>query len=90
MEGPTPISRIHAMIHPFYKGGELSLLEDIPVRYDSCSCVVADAVFGTLRQRVSLTEAVGEHGHPTMRRLLDSVFYYPTCSSEVVSFGAGS
>lgn len=90
MEDSTPTSRLHAMIRPFYKEGELNLLEGISVRCDSCSRVVADAVFGTFKQRVSVTEAMGEHGHPTMRRLLDGVFYYPACGSEVAPVGAGS
>jgi hypothetical protein len=55
---------------------------------NSCEQAVDGSVLESLRQIVSLPEAIGGHacecGHPEMRRLPDGVFWCPACGSEVL------
>jgi transcription elongation factor Elf1 len=61
---------------------------------DSCGHNVEGAILKTLEQIVALPDAFGELacecGNPEMRRLPDSVFHCPACSSEVVSLVVGA
>ena len=55
---------------------------------DRCRCAFDKTIVETLKQIVTLPEALGEHsyecGHPGMRRLPDGVFHCPACGSEVL------
>ena len=55
---------------------------------DHCECAFDNAIVETLKQIVTLPEALGKHscecGHPEMRRLPDGVFHCPVCRAEVL------
>ena len=55
---------------------------------DRCRRAFDKTIVETLKQIVTLPEALGEHscecGHPEMRRLPDGVFHCPACGSEVL------
>jgi hypothetical protein len=55
---------------------------------DRCRRAFDKSIVETLKQIVTLPEALGEHscecGHPEMRRLPDGVFHCPACGSEVL------
>ena len=53
-----------------------------------CECAFDNTIVETLKQIVTLPEALGKHscecGHPEMRRLPDGVFHCPACRAEVL------
>ena len=55
---------------------------------DYCKCAFDKTLVETLKQIVTLPQALGKHscecGHPEMRRLPDGVFHCPACRAEVL------
>src|ERR671912_603294 len=78
-----------AIICPSCEAGELpSNDHQNGVRCPVCGYAPSRSVLGTLRQIISLPDALGSHacecGHPEMRRLPDGVSHCPACRSEVL------
>lgn len=59
-------------------------------RCSLCGVAVEDHVLRTLREIVSLPDALGRHacgcGHPEMRLLPDGVYRCPACGDEILPF----
>jgi ribosomal protein L37AE/L43A len=58
------------------------------LKCDHCEYAFDNTIVETLKQIVTLPEALGKHscecGHPEMRRLPDGVFHCPACRAEVL------
>ena len=73
MKGSALASRPHAVTCSFCEAGELFFLGDDSARCTTCGGHLGGALLETLRERVALSDTLGEHacdyGHPEMRRL---------------------
>jgi hypothetical protein len=82
------ISTTHSIVCPRCEIGEVGGLGSVTASCDFCGRAVDRTVLESLRQVVSLPEAIGSHacecGHPEMRQLPDQVFWCPACGSEVL------
>jgi ribosomal protein L37AE/L43A len=81
-------SRPHHVVCPFCESGELVSLGPGSARCKSCGLPLLGSTLETLRDIISLPDALGDHacecGHPEMRELPDGVFHCPACGSEVL------
>ena len=88
MTNQQPTSEAPALTCPACEAGELRPLSQSSARCTTCGCFLNGTALLTLRQIVTLPDALGEHacecGHPEMRRLPDGVFRCPSCGSEVL------
>ena len=90
MKPLAPASGSRSLVCPSCEAGELpSNYHQNGVRCPVCGYVPSRGVLETLRQIISLPDALGSHaceecGHPEMHRLPDGVFHCPACSSEVL------
>src|SRR5918998_362234 len=87
MTNQQPTSEAPAITCPACEDGELRPLSQASSRCTSCGCLLNGTALLTLRQIITLPDAMGDHacecGHPEMRRLPDGVFRCPSCGSEV-------
>jgi uncharacterized Zn finger protein (UPF0148 family) len=80
----------HSIICPICEAGELrSGDHQKRVQCPVCGYGPSRDVLGTLRQIITLPDALGKHaceecGHPEMRCLPDGVSHCPACGSEVL------
>ncbi len=84
----TLTSGSHSLICPICEAGELLSGHD-GIQCPICGYAPSRGVLETLRQIISLPDALGSHaceecGHPEMRRLPDRVSHCPGCGSEVL------
>jgi ribosomal protein L37AE/L43A len=81
-------SRPDHTICPFCESGELVSVGPGSARCKSCGLPLLGSTLETLRDIISLPDALGTHacecGHPEMRELPDGVFHCPACGSEVI------
>ena len=81
-------SRLDHIICPFCESGLLVSRGPGFARCDSCGLPLLGSALETLRDMISLPDALGAHpcecGHPEMRHLPDGVFHCPACGSEVL------
>ena len=89
--GSPTASRADEIVCPGYGCGQLQPPRGFLSRLaecDRCRRAFDKTIVETLKQIVTLPEALGEHscecGHPEMRRLPDGVFHCPACGSEVL------
>jgi hypothetical protein len=79
----------HSFICPICEAGELrSGGHYYGAQCPVCGCAPSRGILETLRQIISLPDALGSHaceecGHPEMRRLPDGVCHCPGCGTEV-------
>ena len=85
-------SNTNSIICPCCGIDELERSADGVVRCTRCDRPISTQVLKTLKQIVSLPDAIGSHacecGHPEMRRLADGVRWCPGCGSEVLPLSA--
>jgi ribosomal protein L37AE/L43A len=90
VKSSTLASGPHSLICSLCEAGELSSGGHHNwVQCPACGYVPSRSVLQTLRQIISLPDALGSHacegcGHPEMRRLPDGVAHCPGCGSEVL------
>ena len=88
MKGSALASRPHAVNCSICEAGELFFLGGNSARSTTCGGHLGGALLKTLRERVALSDTLGEHacvcGHPEVRCLSDGVFYRPACGFEVI------
>jgi hypothetical protein len=81
VKGSALASRPHAVICSICEAGELFFLGGNSARSTTCGGHLGGALLKTLRERVALSDTLGEHacdcGHPEMRRVPDGVFLCP-------------
>jgi ribosomal protein L37AE/L43A len=87
-------SKSRRIICPFCESGTLISFGYNLARCDSCRLPLVGSTLETLRDVISLPDALGSHpcecGHPRMRELPDGVFHCPACGSEVLPVEAPS
>lgn len=87
MRSSAPNSNTRHIVCPLCEVGELRAFGGDSARCEYCGCLLGREALDTLREIVSLPDALGNHacecGHPEMRRLPDGVFHCPACGSEV-------
>ncbi len=92
MTNQQPTSEAPTLTCPACEDGELRPLSQDSSRCTSCGCLLNGTALLTLRQIITLPDAMGDHackcGHPEMRRLPDGVFRCPSCGSEVLSISS--
>jgi len=92
MTGPPAASETRPLTCPSCESDELRHLSQASARCASCGCLLNGTALQTLRQIVTLPDAVGVHacecGHPEMRCLPDGVFRCPSCGAEVLPIAA--
>jgi ribosomal protein L37AE/L43A len=78
---------VHSLRCPVCEVYDLESSGHDSARCPSCGAFLSGAPLKTLRQIISLPDALGSHacecGHPEMRRLPDGVYRCPACASEV-------
>jgi hypothetical protein len=86
----------HSFICPICEAGELrSGGHYYGAQCPVCGCAPSRGILETLRQIISLPDALGSHAceecaHPEMRRLPDGTYHCPACGSEVLPIDASS
>jgi hypothetical protein len=85
----TPASGSQSIICPICEAGELLSSGQNGVCCPVCGYAPSRGAIETLRQIISLPDALGSHaceecGHPEMRLLHDGVSHCPGCGSEVL------
>jgi ribosomal protein L37AE/L43A len=89
MKAPSrKASSAHRIVCPFCESGALVSSGPGFARCDSCGLPLLGSTLETLRDMISLPDALGAHpcecGHPEMRHLPYGVFHCPACGSEVL------
>lgn len=89
--GSPTASRADYLVCPGCGCGQLQPPRGFLSRLAECDCcerAFDKTIVQTLKQIVTLPEALGKHscecGHPEMRRLPDGVFHCPVCRAEVL------
>jgi hypothetical protein len=84
----APSSNTRYIVCPLCEVGELHAFGGDSARCGYCGCLLGSEALDTLREIVSLPDALGSHacecGHPEMRRLPDGVFHCPACGLEML------
>jgi ribosomal protein L37AE/L43A len=88
-------SRLDSLVCPLCEANRLRHSGHDSQRCQSCGGHLSGAVLQTLRQIISLPDALGSHAceecaHPQMRLLPDGTFHCPSCGSEVLPFTSSS
>lgn len=88
MRGSSRKSSADSIVCPRCEIGRLERQGSFLARCMTCHRAVQIGVLEALRHIAALPDALGGHacecGHPQMRRLPDSVFWCPSCGSEVL------
>jgi ribosomal protein L37AE/L43A len=82
------VSTTSSIVCPRCEIGEVSAFGSTAASCDFCGRAVDERILESLRQIVSLPEAIGSHacecGYPEMRSLPDGVYHCPACGSEIL------